>query len=299
MFEYTKDNHHAWSIDGVDFAWHTGPDHLFDARHGKVNPSQVFDFRTEVNKTVECIRASVSDEIFVTFSGGIDGEVICRSFIECGYKVTPLTYVYKYGVNEYDVGYARDFCKKFDIKGIEIEIDIMDFWHNQVDLYCEKYMLPHWICTWKAFLFDSFDGFLIQAQGWPQLLDVNGQLLIKEDSHHMNPLVLSGQAGIGEFYKYRPELTYSWLTDPDVYRWSGLMQKPFESIGQEKHFKFFALSKFYLDDKHPLALREKRTGMETIGKYANDAMHKCRKRYENNVKIKTWNYASYLNLISI
>jgi hypothetical protein len=77
------------------------------------------------------------------------------------------------------------------------------------------------------------------------------------------------------------------------------MQKPFESIGQEKHFKFFALSKFYLDDKHPLALREKRTGMETIGKYANDAMHRCRKRYENNVKIKTWDYASYLNLISI
>ena len=95
MFEYTKDNHHVWSVDGVDFAWHDGPNHVFDARHGKVTPNEVCDFRTEVNKTVEYIHSTVSDEIFVTLRGGIDGEIICRSFIDCGYKVTPLTYVYK------------------------------------------------------------------------------------------------------------------------------------------------------------------------------------------------------------
>lgn len=298
MFEYTSGNHWGWSVNGSGFAWHDGPTDSFDFKVGSVNPETVSDFRTEVNKTVEEIRSKISDDIFVTFSGGIDGEIICRAFIDCGFKVTPVTFVYDYGINDYEVCFARDFCKKAGLKHVEIKIDIMHFYHKIVNDYCDRYRLPHWICTWKAFLFDSFDGFMIQAQGWPQVVNQDDKLVVREDNQQMNPLVLTGRAGIPDFYRYRPELTFSWLTDPDVIRWSGRMGQPFEALGSEKHFKFFALSKFYMNDNNPLSPREKRSGVELISPYVKSAMRYGEKKYRNNVKSKVWDYDSYLRMIT-
>jgi hypothetical protein len=301
MFEYTSNNHHSWTINDVKWAWHSGPTDRFAVEFGKVNPSKVGDFRTEINRTVEEIHRKVSDEIFVTLSGGIDGEIICRAFMECGYKVTPVTYVYKHGINDYDLGYARDFCKKMDLKNLEIPMDAMDFFENRLDEYCDRYLLPHWICTWKAWLFDNFtDGFMIQAQGWP-IVSANqrGEMVVSETNHNMNPLVLTGGVGIGDFFKYRPELTYSWLTDPDIYRWSRLMNRPFESLGGEKHFKFFALSKFYMNDAHPLSPREKVSGLERIQSFIERSVKRQQSKYRDNVKTALWGYDEYLSMLSL
>lgn len=301
VFEYTSRNHHVWKINGIPWAWHTGPDDKISFEFDKIDPSKVGDFRTEINKTVEEIHAKISDDIFVTLSGGIDGELICRSFIDCGYKVTPITYVYKYGINDYDLWYARDFCRKMDLKSLEIPMDVMDFFENRIDEYCDRYLLPHWICTWKAWLFDNFtDGFMIQAQGWPTVtVDTGGKIRVSENNNNMNPLVLTGRAGIGDFFKYRSELTYSWLTDSDIYRWSGLMNKPFENLSNERSFKFFALSKFYMNDTHPLVPREKVSGLERIRSFIEQPCNRQQLKYKKNIKTVSWDYDEYLNLLSI
>lgn len=69
------------------------------------------------------IKSKTDKPIIVALSGGIDSEVVCRSFLRAGIDFSVLTVKHKNNSNEHDIAYAERFCKTFNIKQTIIEVD--------------------------------------------------------------------------------------------------------------------------------------------------------------------------------
>ncbi len=66
-------------------------------------------------------------------SGGIDSENIANILLECKIPFTPIIVAYGHEdkvLNDYDIKYAFDFCKKHNITPILIDIPIIDFFNS-------------------------------------------------------------------------------------------------------------------------------------------------------------------------
>jgi len=69
------------------------------------------------------IKSKTDKPIIVALSGGIDSEVVCRSFLRAGIDFSVLTIKHKNNSNEHDITYAEHFCKTFNIKQTIIDGD--------------------------------------------------------------------------------------------------------------------------------------------------------------------------------
>ena len=292
MYAYTENNFISWQIDGAEWAL-PGPkirtwDLTFRSRAKKFG-----NFREECVRAAENIRRSTHEEIFVLLSGGIDGEFICRAFLEAGYRVTPLIYRWPHQLNEEDLGYAYSFCDRFGLTPETREVDVVEFFRSGYRDYCDRLNLPFWQAVWKSWLYDQHDGFLICGHGWPTTDSNQDQVIFREDTHSINPLIESGRPGIPDFFRYSPEILLSVILDPMIFRWCHDCRQPFETIGKHTAFKFFALARFWAGETHPPVFREKRTGTEKINDLCVAAIADSKAKYSHNVKTKSWTYSEF------
>lgn len=102
------------------------------------------DFKSECLNAARLIYESTEKKIYVHYSGGIDSEVVCLSFIKENIPFEVVTWVYKNDLNKHDICYAIDFCKRYGIKQNFIEINIRDFiFKTQFELGID-YFIPVW-----------------------------------------------------------------------------------------------------------------------------------------------------------
>lgn len=285
MFEYTHRNHFR-----VQFGEHK------PVQFGKAARS-ISSFRDECAQAADLIaKSGPGGAVHVCLSGGIDGEIACRAFLDAGHKVKPLILKWKYGLNLVEVDLARAFCRDFDLQLEEIEADVVQFFSGGFWKYCEKLGLPMWAAVWKAWIADHHDGFLVMGNGWPQtyLDESMGRVRLREDSHSVNPFQLDERPAVPDFFRYHPELMLSILNEPDIRRWCTRCHMPLEKLKEVLTFKYFALSKYYENERFPLAFRPKRTGVENILPLAKEAIELSKEKYGKNVKSVTWDYDEFV-----
>ena len=213
------------------------------------------DFRSECLRAADLIYQSTDKEIVVHFSGGIDSEIICISFLLLRHPFKVHICRFSHDLNKHDIDYAVKFCKKHNIEYSFTELDIKSYFESDCLHYRKvEFPNPYWAKNEQKFLMDNggsgfqiigegdlflshdllnlkkqsykncfhFPGSPIRPRCWntARRLDDDIYLMVYEPyfqvSSHMEENNIDGCC---LFYAYTPELIASYLQDDFVIDW--------------------------------------------------------------------------------
>lgn len=161
------------------------PDGSFDLTFNHIS-RPLLSFPDEVDETAKKIRSLTDKPILLCLSGGIDGEVVARSFIKNKIEFTALSLRHVEGTNEHDIGHAINFCKKNNIKHKIVPFDVKKF----VLEHMQNYINQGYV-TWRIFRFMQLHLFKIADEmhctavlggGPAPFFTVNGEICLRFQS---------------------------------------------------------------------------------------------------------------------
>ena len=235
-------------------------------------------FRDECVRAARLIGENAKQPILVCFSGGIDSEIVVRSFQEAKVPFEVLIMKLKYRnndhINSHDTEYAFNYVNQNSIPYRTITVDLDDFYRNKLIEEVKKYKAGKYI------------GILIhnemikQLKGFHCVLgggDINlerhryngrpnrpGMYLEEEiisialiESAHQNKCGISSR-----FFMHTPELMLSWLLDPDIQHW---IKYEVAFASKFTNINYFGIKPFVMFRHWPdMVVRPKFTGLEKI-----------------------------------
>jgi hypothetical protein len=201
---------------GFDYIFDPSPDNYQFEMIFKPLQRKPKNFRDECIETAKTIAAATTRPIMVAFSGGIDSEVVCRSFLLAGVDFTAVSFRYVSDgkvENGHDLYYAKKFCKQHDVKHLILDINMKDFFVNGVNKYIDqgyctprpfRYLMMHYIET-----IDRLGGTAVLCLGEQVYTRVDG---ILSHVHH------AGYVNTLEWCKKnnRRHFTHFFLTTPEI-----------------------------------------------------------------------------------
>lgn len=214
MKTYTYKNHFKFGYNGEYFNERVSPDDVWNVKYGRCEKYPL-DFRSECVRAAKLIRKSTDKEIYVLLSGGVDSEIVARSFIEAGIPITCLIARFNDDMNEHDISYAFDFCDQYNQNYKVIDVDIYDLWTNELYKYASRskcispqLILPMWLS-------DQVDGYTIIGAGecyMVQNSDCEYELWEKEKiASWYRHYIINDKDGCPGFFQYTPELMLSFI----------------------------------------------------------------------------------------
>jgi hypothetical protein len=251
MFNFCHKNFIKYGWGNQTYGHRTSSDAKFWIKYGRCN-TEPSDFRNECIRAARLIYESTNKKILIHLSGGIDSEIICRAFLEAKLPFEVCIWKFKDDLNYHDIIYAIDFCKKYDIKINEIEIDIIKFiGEDMFNIYKDNFC-PNWWANIVKYVVEKMDGYQIFGDGHanfnhdplgikahrvpayippvliptkyyksPPVLEAKTYKIIAEGRHY-NILPYMDQInkeGCTEFFYYTPELIYSYIKDDFIQDW--------------------------------------------------------------------------------
>ena len=128
MIEFSYNNHIKYGYDKVyDYQFRSSSDQTYSLQFSKAKHT-VLSYKDECIRTAHLIKERAGNQpIWISYSGGIDSECVIRSFMEAGIPFNVATTKFKGELNEYDLYFARKFCRENNIELHEIQIDIEKF----------------------------------------------------------------------------------------------------------------------------------------------------------------------------
>ncbi len=228
-------------------------DEIFWYKFGRCT-QQPMDWRSECLRAADLIYQSTDKQILIHFSGGIDSEIVCKSFLENGHPFKVRICRFNDNLNKHDIDYAIKFCKQYNIDYSFFELNILEYFKTDCYHYRDiKYPNPFWHKNLHKMFLDNGFGYQIIGEGDPflshDLLNIKKQsykdsfhfpgcpirpwawnknraldddiyLMIYEAfievSAHMDEYNIDGCC---LFYIYTPELLYSYLMENLVQDW--------------------------------------------------------------------------------
>lgn len=204
------------------------------------------DYRQECINAAKNIYESTEKKILIHLSGGIDSEVVCRSFLEAGINFEVCVWVYENKYNRYDLKHAYEFCNEYNIKVHELKIDIIKFAEKDMfEIFTGYSFSPLWWSNLVKFAISKMSGYQIigdfhfilihdplsassiPASPIPTKNFIDPPNLEKKTYNVVLeaqwPAILSytdqiGKTGTG-FFSYSPELLLSFANDSLVQDW--------------------------------------------------------------------------------
>jgi len=264
---YTSENNwHTWNYDNQELFGRQTGNCKFNTTYNKFN-GIINDFKTELDRAA----ASTLDHYpglrpCVFFSGGVDSELILRSYINIG--ANPEVYIVRYenDINIYDVSYAIIICDLLNVKYNIIDFNVQKFYENDAETVSaqsqidEPRMLPQLKFT------DYSDGLTIvghYGSSWTRLSDNYSQKskwVWKNyewgvGSNKYN--ILHNRTAIHQWWQWTPGLILSYTK----LKWfSQLINDKFEGKTGPNSTKIAGFQEIYLD----LIPRKKFIGFEKI-----------------------------------
>lgn len=133
----SENNWYGWEYDGIKFSRQQGGQEFTTFFSEPKRPAR--PFAIELRKTAESVLGTYPGlKPCVMFSGGVDSEVIVRTFLEIG--ETPEIFIFRYenDINIKDVSYAVSICCQYDLKYNLIDFNLKKFYENDAEAISEK-----------------------------------------------------------------------------------------------------------------------------------------------------------------
>lgn len=263
MFEYTKDNFIQFGYNSRPFQFRKETTDQFFVRYGRAQRPPM-DFKSELMHTAKLIQNLAQNKpIVVLFSGGLDSELVLRSFLEADVPVKAATMRFSKDLNLHDIQYAIDFCHSNKITHDVYELDIEHFLKNDLSSYAAPVMCPSPQFPAILWLLDQIEGFPVIASGdtFLKRAESTNDFTFYEREKYFSyyyHLIRSERPGVPAFLQYTPELLLSFLLDPTL--------KEYVSHRAKKE-KLLSISKYKYDiysSHFDLKHREVVNGFEKI-----------------------------------
>ena len=212
MHLYTYANHLWWAFNNKKFSQRETINDIFTAGVG-ICEQEPKSFKEECLITAHTIRATTQKDILVLLSGGIDGEVIVRSFVEAGIPIKIVIYRYKDNANEHEYQYGIRACKKLGIPFEVIDLDVIKMWEE--DFSQNDFYTP--VMSLAKYSLEFFnDCYVINGFMPPYFKQDNNNWYYYIRELSLFTILYSARRGIhscGSFFQYRPENILSVIQD--------------------------------------------------------------------------------------
>jgi len=267
--EYTKNNHfkYYWTHKKNREMWGVSKskDDVFSVQFGLIDRSPV-SFKQECINSAVDIAQKTKKPVGVFLSGGVDSEIICRSFLSGGIKPVGLIIVFNDNLNEHDIVYARNFCKKNKLEFIEIKINIFDyfkslesFFKRERVLFSHRPLIIEAIKKCPGFHYVIGDGDIMFKK---EKKGGGGLCLVKEPSftpifRFMNSNNIEATP---RFYSYSPELILSFLNEKSVINFRKVVKYSNYAINNIEDFKSYLFHEIWPE----IPCRPKYNGYEKV-----------------------------------
>ncbi len=218
-------------------------------------------FKDECLHAAKWIYEHSKEPIRVLLSGGVDSEVVARSFLDSGIPFEARIFRFK-GQGLFDIHYAINFCKARDIKYKIIDFDQDHFLENELEDYVTKYKIHEPFIAFDLKRWQMIDGLPIFGNGDVYLEVINNEIYSVESGSYAIPWVWQKEHSMDghyRFFKLSAELQLSFLNEPRLEIWKNLIpQMQFENSRWWKQW-------IYKDIWSDLLIRNKLTGYELFG----------------------------------
>lgn len=202
------------------------------------------DFGKECIATAKKIGSSTTQPIWVLFSGGIDSEVVVRSFLQCEVNFRVAIVQFRNNLNLHDIAHAVVTCQELGIDYKLLDLNLEEFWGS--DYFWElaqisKSVSPQFITTMWAVeqlggdycVIGSGECYLVSSKTnkhqspfkrfqsfyW-QDRDEDWELWEKESVASLYRYFLHrGLDGCPGFFQYSPELIRAYFKDEVINRY--------------------------------------------------------------------------------
>lgn len=135
-------------------------------------------WKNELLITSESIANSTNKPIMICLSGGIDSEVLARSFLEKSIDFVAIIIRHTFGTNEHDIQYAIDFCNQNSVKYKIVELDFERFLKVNIGDYIKQGYrgtnIFHYFQIYVLEMIEMLGGCAIMAAGEQLYYTING-----------------------------------------------------------------------------------------------------------------------------
>lgn len=207
----TYKDHFKFGYNDQWFNFRTSPKDVWKVTYGRCERDPL-DFRDECIETAKLIRQNTDLPINILLSGGVDSEVIVRSFLDANIKVNCIIGD-MCGYNQHDIEYAIDFCNEHDVSFDIVYLDIKKFWKESLHRISKETncISPQFPAIMN--ISDQVAGYNIIGVGECFLRQhTTWQMYEREKVASLYKYyILNDKTGAPGFFQYTPELMLSFL----------------------------------------------------------------------------------------
>jgi len=223
---FHKDRWLWWSWDGEKCAYKKNKDSLFKFHCNISDKRPCKSYKEELFLNAEKIRQEHTGTFDVFLSGGIDSEVVVRTFNDL--KIKHNTYIIRYenNLNKFDVDSAIDICTCLGINYKLIDFNLQYFFENDAHDLFKKTLNPNVARLPHLKFCDLVDNIPVMGDGEPywkrELLGdytkkSKWHFIFSEESH-ISEMYLHhiGRENVLEWYEYSPQVTMAFNELPII-----------------------------------------------------------------------------------
>lgn len=291
-FQYTESNHFKYFYNNVAYSNRKKACDVFSTSHGKIH-SPPMNWRDECIRAAHTIWDLHGSDLVLFFSGGLDSEVMFRSFVALGCKPRVAIIRFHNLLNCHDIQFATQACSQLGIEPIYLDIDVEKFWENEIFSYTDGIQLTSPQLAVLLWAIDQVDGVPCIGAGENFLQRNYGEdLFFDVESENSVGLyqwfIKNNNPGIPAFFQYTPEQMYSFLIDENTQR----------LLKNSKNRRFLSTSKvkYELYRHHfDLAPRAAMTGFELVMEHDRIIRTTLEERYNRTDSLFKTPLNKYLN----
>ena len=218
-----------------------------------------FDFKSECMELAKSLALEANGlPLYVCLSGGIDGEIVCRSFMDAGLSFIPVVFEYKKHIWE-DLTHVLNFVKQHRLPLKRVVFDEVAFLKEEIFKWSDKYPISEPLVAFDMERMDRLDGAVVFGCGDIVLEPSIGGLVSYERGslfQAQDYIADNRRVGCYHFFQGSAEIMLAFLNDPIIQKWIEL--QPVMSFENSRQFKSYMYKKIWPD----ITLRKKWTGYE-------------------------------------
>jgi hypothetical protein len=219
------DNWFVWKFDGELYGKRNSVDDVFTVEFNIPN-TQPQSYYDELYNNARAIRDTFNGPLDILLSGGIDSEVVVRTFKDLGINHNTFIFRFEDNLNKRDVDSAEEISKSLNIPYKIVDINIKKFFENEAwDLYLKTYC-PRAARLVHLKFFDYIDNIPVLGDGeqyWRRELQSDysqkseWRLNLGETAKSSSMyLYHQGREAVVDWYEYTPGIMQSYINLPYI-----------------------------------------------------------------------------------
>lgn len=211
----------TWSFDNQQSSIRSAKESRFKFHFDLSNIDPWYgSYKEELYKNASLMRETFNEKFDVLLSGGIDSEVVVRTFKDL--KINHNTFIFKYNdnLNYYDVTSAEEICLSLGIPYKIIDFDVKKFFeHDAYHMFKKTKSLKAARLPQLKFI-DLLDNIPVMGNGEPYWKigdDYNWRFSLAENDHNLSMYCRSlGRDSICDWYEFHPNVLLSFIDHPVI-----------------------------------------------------------------------------------